>query len=97
MDTIHFTKVSGEQKGEIFLFALSTCIWCKKTKQYLDNKGIEYNYVFVDLLNEDQKKEVRELLKKWNPDVSYPTLVFNESSCVIGFDEDKVEKELAHG
>ncbi len=96
MDNIQFTKVEGSPKGTIHLFALSTCIWCKKTKQYLDTKGVEYNYIFVDLLKEEEKKEVRKVLKKWNPDVSYPTIVFNESSCVVGFDEDKVEKELAH-
>jgi glutaredoxin-like protein NrdH len=96
MDNINFTKVDGENRGEIHLFALSTCVWCKKTKALLDEKGLEYSYVFVDKLDEKEKKTVREVLKQWNPDVSYPTLIFNQKNCVVGFDIDKVDKELSN-
>jgi len=27
------THVDGKNKGKIMLYALSTCVWCKKTKQ----------------------------------------------------------------
>ena len=42
--------VSGKNMGHTMLYALSTCVWCKKTKQLLDDLGVEYDYVFVDLL-----------------------------------------------
>lgn len=95
METIHFTKTDGEHKRDVFLFALSTCIWCKKTKELLDSIGVAYHYVYVDLLDDEQKKEVRKILKQWNPDLSYPTIVIDESVCVTGFDDDKLKKELA--
>ena len=32
---------------KIFLFALSTCVWCKKTKKLLDQFGVKYDYADV--------------------------------------------------
>ena len=42
--------VPGKNMGDLKLFALSTCPWCRKTKQLLDELGVEYNFVDVDLL-----------------------------------------------
>jgi glutaredoxin-like protein NrdH len=88
------TKVEGEDKGEIFLFALSTCIWCRKTKKFLDEKNIAYSFVFMDELDADEKEKMREQLKQWNSACSYPTIVFNNKKCVVGFDEAAIIKEL---
>ena len=90
-----FTHVEGNSCGIIQLFGLSTCIWCKKTKEYMDSKGVEYYYVFVDLLDESEKEEAKKLIKKWNSDVSYPTIIINEDRAVIGFDEEEIDREIA--
>ena len=58
-------KVKGKNKGKIMLYALSTCVWCKKTKKFLDQLGVEYNYVYVDQLEEDFECHV-ECIIKWN-------------------------------
>ena len=42
MDIKH---VDGKDKGKVFLYALSTCGWCKKTKAFLNEQGVEYSYV----------------------------------------------------
>ena len=41
--------VEGENKGKILLYALSTCGWCRKTRQLLDDLGVAYDYIYVDL------------------------------------------------
>jgi glutaredoxin-like protein NrdH len=33
-------KVPGKKKADIMLFALSTCVWCGKTKKLLDDMGL---------------------------------------------------------
>jgi glutaredoxin len=76
------------------LYALSTCPWCKKTKKLLDDLGVEYEYADVDLLAGDEKNEVINVVKKWNPRSSFPTLVVNDSLCVVGFEEDKIREAL---
>jgi glutaredoxin-like protein NrdH len=92
MDVKH---VPGKDAGSIMLYALSTCPWCKKTKQLLSDLGVEYDYIDVDLLNEGDKRQVTETIKKWNPACSYPTLVLEDKKCIVGFREDDIRKALA--
>ena len=49
--------VDGKNRGNVMLFALSTCGWCAKTKDLLRQLGIAFDYTFVDLLDgKDQEK-----------------------------------------
>ena len=34
----------------VHLYALSTCPYCRMTKKYLDEKGVDYELTEVDLL-----------------------------------------------
>jgi glutaredoxin len=79
---------------KVYLFALSTCVWCKKTKEFLDKLGIKYDFTNVDLLEEKDKDKVYKELKKWNPDGSFPVVVIDDSDCVIGFNENKIKEYL---
>ena len=86
--------VRGEKSGDVTLYALSTCGWCKKTKKLLDDLGVEYDYVYVDLLEGQDKSEAMGVLKHHNPQRSFPTLVINNKKCIIGFKEDDIKKAL---
>ncbi|CDG64273.1 MAG: glutaredoxin-like protein NrdH [Methanobacterium sp.] len=86
--------VDGENKGKIVLFALSTCGWCKKTRTLLEDIGVEYDYIYVDLLHGAERKEVIANVEKWNPRLSFPTLVINDEETIVGFNEDKVREIL---
>jgi glutaredoxin len=87
-------QVSGEDQGKVVLFALSTCGWCKKTKRLLNDLGVEYSYVDVDQLKEDEKTEAVDELKKWNPKCSFPTLVIDDENCIVGFKEDEIKEAI---
>lgn len=87
------THVAGRNKGKIILYALSTCIWCQKTKELLDQLGVEYNYVHVDTLQGEEKTKMTEEVKTLNPRCSFPTLAINDA-CIVGFHEDKVREAL---
>jgi len=86
--------VDGENKGNIILFALSTCGWCKKTRMLIEDLGVEYDYIYVDLTSGDEREEAVEALKQYNPDISFPTMVINDSDTIIGFEEDKIKTKL---
>jgi glutaredoxin-like protein NrdH len=86
--------VNGEKKGKLVLYALSTCGWCKKTRMLLEDLGVQYNYIYVDLLEGEERKEIIEQVKKWNPQLSFPTLVVNDEKCIVGFNEDEVKETL---
>jgi len=87
------THIKGSDKGSIQLFALSTCIWCKKTKQLFDRLHVAYDFVNVDLLQGEKKNQVMEEVKKWNPRASFPTVIINDH-CIIGFKEDDIREKL---
>ena len=89
-----FSKVPGENKGSIKMFTLSTCIWCKRTKQFLENLGVEYHFTDVDLLSKEEKDAAMEELKRWNERCSFPTLVINDNKCIVGFKEDEIKEAL---
>ena len=88
------SHIEGENKGKIMLYALSTCVWCKKTKEYLSKIGVEFDYIYVDVLDGSDRGEVMEEVKKWNPRCSFPTLVINDEKCIVGFKEDEIKEAL---
>ena len=86
-------QVEGRDAGKVFLYALSTCAWCKKTKKFLKKLGVAYSYVDVDL-EADDGKEATESLRPWNPRCNFPTLVINDEECIVGFKEDDIRRLL---
>ena len=86
--------ISGKNVGNIMLYALSTCGWCKKTKELLNDMGVKYDYIFVDLLQDKEREDVIRELDKWNPSRSFPTLVINNDKCIIGYKEDEIRKAV---
>ena len=81
---IKIKHIKGENKGKIMLYALSTCIWCKKTKNLLDDLGLSYDYIFVDTLEDEDKDKIISEIRKWNPRCSFPTIVINNKISIIG-------------
>lgn len=91
MDIKH---VPGKNKGKVMLYALSTCGWCRKTKKLLDEMGIEYHYVDVDLVKDEEKESARKEVMRWNPRCSFPTIVVNDQLSIVGFDEQKLREAI---
>jgi len=86
--------ISGKKSGDIKLYALSTCPWCKKTKKLLSDLGVDYYFIDVDLLTGEEKERTVSIIRKWNPSTSFPTLVINESKCIVGFKEQEIKDAL---
>ncbi len=83
-----FIQVDGRDIGNIKIYALSTCGWCKKTKEFFSKRGIRYEYIDVDRLEGHETDAVRQQQMKFNRAGSFPTVVINDSECIIGYDED---------
>jgi glutaredoxin-like protein NrdH len=91
---MNVTHVAGNKKGKVMLYALSTCGWCQKTKALLNELGVEYDYIDVDLLRGSEQTAAIGEIQKFNPDCNFPTMVINDSKCIVGFKEDDIRKEL---
>ncbi|MFZ5974936.1 MAG: glutaredoxin family protein [Bacillota bacterium] len=88
-----FIRVAGRKIGDIRIFALSTCGWCKKTKKFFNDNGIAYSYIDVDTLPASEADRVVKEQAKYNPGGSFPTIVINSKQCIVGYDEARL-KEL---
>ena len=75
------------------LYALSTCSHCKKAKELLQQKGVDYDVTDVDQLEGDQRQQVIEEVKQYNPSLSFPTLVIGDR-CIVGYKKDEIEEAL---
>ncbi|MHB1391140.1 MAG: glutaredoxin family protein [Thermoleophilia bacterium] len=88
--TVPAQHINGESKGDLKLYALSTCAWCRKTRQLLNELGVEYDLVEVDLVDVQYKDEV----KSWNPESTFPILVFDNQSSIVGYQADQIKDRL---
>ena len=57
---------------DVKLYALSTCIHCKDTKEFLDKCGVDYDCVDVDKLEGDERRQMIEEIKEIQPRVCLP-------------------------
>jgi glutaredoxin-like protein NrdH len=76
------------------LYALSTCVWCQKTKQLLTDLGVEFSYLYVDLLEGSDLRRALEEVEKYNPAGSFPTIVIDEDRVITGFREEQIREAL---
>ena len=90
--------VPGNDQGKIFMFTLSTCIWCKKTKALLKELNLEYSFVDIDLVLDNTKEELLHDFAKYNPEQSFPTIVIDDGKeIMVGFDEEKLRGLAKNG
>lgn len=76
------------------LYALSTCGWCAKTRKLLDQLGVEYSYVYVDLLPPTEMEDAIREVEKFNKNGSFPTLIIDGSRVIVGFREADIREAL---
>lgn len=88
---MNMTHVEGRKKGDVVLYTLSTCVWCKKTKALLMELGVDYSYIDVDLLKGEEREHVMAEVKKHNPPCTFPTVVIDGTRCIKGFAEEEIK------
>jgi len=89
-----YTHVEGKNKGKVVLYAISTCVWCKKTKRLLKGLGVQFDYIDVDLLTDEEKEEaIREMLR-WRKRAVYPLVVIDDKRCIKFYDEEEIKEAL---
>ncbi len=92
---MQFSKVSGtKNQHKVILYALSTCVWCKMTKQFLNDNNVEYEYLDVDLLEETEKQKVKKELVEKTKSMGFPMVMVDDKDVVTGFKKDKLRETL---
>ena len=88
-------KVAGKKnKHKVFMYTLSTCGWCKMTKNFLKENNIEYEYVDVDQCSEEDRVRIHEDIESRGGDLSYPTLIVDGKTLITGFVKNRIKDAL---
>jgi len=77
----------------VFIYALSTCGHCRAAKKLLSDKGVEYDFVDVDLLPRDELRETLDEVAKVNPQRSFPTILIGDT-VIVGARESEILEAL---
>ena len=87
-------KVEGSKKDKkVFIYTLSTCGWCKKTKDFLKENNIEYEYIDVDKCSRDEQKKIIQELRDKKVPAAFPIIMIDDKT-ISGFKQKQLSKEL---
>ena len=79
--------------AKVKIFTLSTCSHCKATKKFLNDNGIPFDCVDVDLLQGADRENILKEVEKYNPQRSFPTIIIGDT-IIIGFRENDIREAL---
>lgn len=88
-------RVHGKRHNhKILVYAISTCAWCRKAKNFLKDNDIEYEYVDVDMCSNEDREKIREDILKMGGRSSFPTIIIDDKILITGFHEEDLKKAL---
>jgi glutaredoxin len=87
--------VGGSSSSHAVLFyGLSTCGWCRRTREFLEESDVGFDFVYVDLLTGDERTQALEEIKRVNPKTNFPTVVVDGDTVLVGYDPDRLKEVL---
>ncbi len=91
VDKVEFNDVPGSiDRHKVRVFSLSTCAFCRKAQDYLKEQSVAFQYVYLDQLDFDLKREVKQELKARFENIPvFPILVVDDETAISGFVEEK--------
>ena len=90
-----FSKVPGKRNDhKVVVYALSTCVWCKMTKQFLKDNDITYEFIDVDMTEPDEKDQIRQQIQSKGGSLNYPTTIVDDKKVITGFRKDQLKEAL---
>jgi glutaredoxin len=84
----------GADKHAVVLYGLSTCVWCRKMREYLESEAVEFDIIYVDQLEGAEREAALEQVKRWNPATTFPTVVVDDVRSVNGYKPDEAREVL---
>jgi glutaredoxin len=88
-------KVEGTKKDhKVFLYALSTCGWCKKTKQLLSENDVEYEFLDVDKSTSEERKNAISEIKSHKVPLGFPVTIIDNEKVISGYKENAIKAAL---
>ena len=79
----------------IDFYGLSTCIHCKHAREFLEQNSVDCKPVYVDLLEGEERGKALDVVRHYNPNISFPTIIIDKGKeVVVGFQPERLTKVL---
>ncbi len=82
--------------AEVLMYGLTTCPHCKRTLKFLENSGVDFEVIWLDKLEGEERKRVIEEVHKISGSYSVPVVVRGDKH-VLGYNEEKLRELLGGG
>jgi glutaredoxin len=96
LDKIIMIRKRGDKimtNKTIKIYTLSTCSHCKAAKKFLNDLSVQYDCVDVDLLDAEDKATALDEVRKYNPKLTFPTILCGDK-VIIGFQDREIKEAL---
>ncbi|HOW89814.1 MAG TPA: glutaredoxin family protein [Elusimicrobiales bacterium] len=81
---------------KVKMYTLSTCLWCKRTKQFFQDRNIPFEAVEYDKADEAEQERIMSEMRSKGCGGSFPFVCIG-SDAVQGYDPDEFERLLGPG
>ena len=61
----------------------------------LTDLGVDFDYIYVDLLSGNEEESAVREVKRFNPSVSFPTVIINDERAILSYDEQAIRKAFS--
>ncbi len=78
----------------VLMYAISTCAWCRKAKNFLKDNDVEFEFVDVDLCSDEERAAIYRDIERRGGRSSFPTLIVDEEILITGYHEDRMREAL---
>ena len=75
---------------KVVVYTTTTWPWCHRVKEYLSQKGINYEEHDVAM----DRKAAKEMIEK-SKQMAVPVVIVEDKDIVVGFDQAKLDKLLS--
>ncbi len=76
------------------VFALSTCPYCRMARTYLDENGVAYDAVEVDMLEGTERTDAIDEVRRLSGGSSFPVVVIDDE-VIVGFNKKRIKELLS--
>ncbi len=88
MEEQYQMAIAPGSDGKPLMYNLTTCRHCVRVHDFLNKHGIAHHDVTVDHFGGEARTKVVATLRAYNPNASFPTLVFPDGKVIIGYKEN---------
>ena len=78
---------------KVFLYALSTCPWCRKTKKFFQENKIPFDFVDYDLQSEEKQEHIIVEMTKLGGGSGFPLVVIGKE-VIVGYNPQRFAQIL---